>query len=192
MTTREILIWIHVNLLPSITQAITEAKKKNPGLIYTPDWLVGIAYRETGGLINKYGSTNVRPDIMHTLMRGDYSKRDGEKFAMHHGFGYWQIDIDSYPEFVKSGNWKDPFKCCLQAIDVLESKRQYIESKLPKLGGDDLHRAITAAYNCGEGNVVKVLVAGQDVDTRTTGHDYSAEVWQRRSFYKQIVTELSN
>jgi hypothetical protein len=192
MTTRGILIWIHVNLLSSIQGAIAEAKKKNPALLYTPDWLAGIAYRETGGLINKYGNVGTKPEIMHTIMRGDFSKRTGEKEASFHGYGYWQIDIGSFPEFVKSGDWKDPLKCCIKAIDVLEGKRLYLESKLPKLGGEDLQRAITAAYNCGEGNVTKVLLAGQDVDTRTTGHNYSAEVWQRRSFYKQIVTELSN
>jgi hypothetical protein len=192
MTTRQILLWIHFNLLPHISKALEEKKKTNPHLIYTPDWLVGITFRETGGLINKYASVNTKPEVMHTLMRGDYSQRPGEKEKSYHGFGYTQIDIASFPKFVKSGDWKDPLKCYLMAIDVLEGKRKYIEPHSPKLKGDALHRAITAAYNCGEGNVAKVLVAGNDIDWRTTGHDYSKDVWQRRAFYQQIVTELNN
>jgi hypothetical protein len=97
-------------------------QEEKSGLLYTPDWLAGIAYRETGGLINKYGNVGTKPEIMHTIMRGDFSKRTGEKEASFHGYGYWQIDIGSFPEFVKSGDWKDPLKCCIKAIDVLESK----------------------------------------------------------------------
>lgn len=192
MTTREILIWIHRNLRPYIDNAIIVKKQANPNLIYTPDWLVGITYRETGVLIARYASQGMKPEDIHTLMRGDYSQRPGEKEKSHHGYGYTQIDIASFPEFVKSGKWKDPLQCYLMAIDVLEGKRKYIEPHLPKLGGDDLQRAITAAYNCGEGNVYKALSAGNDVDSRTTGHDYSKDVWQRRNFYKQIVSELNN
>lgn len=192
MTTRQILLWIHINLLQHINIAIDEKKKTNRHLIYTPDWLVGITFRETGGLINKYASVNTKADIMHTLMKGDYSQRPGEKEKQYHGFGYVQVDINSYPDFVKSGAWKDPLKCYLKAIDVLEEKRKYIEGHMIRLGGDDLHRAITAAYNCGQGNVVKALAAKKDVDAYTTGHDYSKDVWQRRAFYQQIVTELNN
>jgi hypothetical protein len=190
MTTRDILLWIHINLLSSINKAIEEKKKANPLLIYTPDWLVGITYRETGGLIAKYGGK--KAEVMHSLTRGDFSQRPGEKEKQYHGYGYVQIDIGSYPDFVKSGAWKDPFKCYAKAIDVLEEKRKYIQSHMIRLGGDDLHRAITAAYNCGQGNVVKALSANKDVDSYTTGHDYSKDVWQRRNFYRQIITELNN
>lgn len=191
MTTRDILIWIHRNLRPFIDNAIIVKKQANPNLIYSPDWLVGITYRETGILIARYASQGMKPEDIHPLMRGDYSQRPGEKEKQYHGYGYTQIDIASFPEFVKSGDWKDPLKCYLKSIDVMEGKRHYIESH-SKLGGDDLNRAITAAYNCGEGNVVKVVNAKQDIDARTTGHDYSKDVWQRRNFYKQIVSELNN
>lgn len=192
MTTREILLWIHNNLGQYIDNAILVKKQANSNLIYTPDWLVGITYRETGGLIARYASQGMKPEIIHTLMKGDYSQRKDEKEKSYHGFGYTQIDIGSFPLFVRSGKWKDPLQCYLMAIDVLEGKRHYIEPHLPKLGGDGLHRAITAAYNCGEGNVVKAITAGNDVDSRTTGHDYSKDVWQRRNFYKQILSELHN
>jgi hypothetical protein len=192
MTTREVFIWMHINLRQYIDNAILVKKQANPSLIYTPDWLVAITYRETGELINRYASQCMKPEVVHTLMRGDYSQRPGETEKQYHGYGYTQIDIASFPAFIKSGKWKDPLQCYLMAIDVLEGKRHYIEPHLPKLGGDDLQRAITAAYNCGEGNVVKALTASSDVDSRTTGHDYSKDVWQRRNFYKQIVSELNN
>jgi hypothetical protein len=192
MTTRDVLIWIHRNLRPYIDNALIVKKQNNPNLIYTPDWLVGITYRETGGLIARYASQGMKPEVTHAMMRGDYSQRPGEKEKSYHGYGYTQIDIASFPSFVKSGKWKDPLQCYLMAIDVLEGKRHYIEPHLPQLVGDDLHRAITAAYNCGEGNVVKVVIAGQDIDSRTTDHDYSKDVWQRRNFYNQILLELHN
>jgi hypothetical protein len=192
MTTRQVLLWIHMHLVPHIEKALAEARKKNPALLYSTDWLVAITYRETWTLIKKYASSNTKPDIMHSLMRGDYSQRPGEKEASYHGYGYTQIDIASYPEFVKSGAWKDPFKLYQKTIAVLEEKRLYIESKLPKLGGDQLQRAITAAYNCGQGNVVKALVAGNDVDSRTTNRDYSREVGEKRIFYREIELEQKN
>jgi hypothetical protein len=191
MTTRQILIWIHTNLHPSIVKAIEENRKKNPGLQYSSDLLVGITYRETGGLIKRYASVNTRPEVMHSLMRGDLSQRPGETEKQYHGYGYTQIDIGSYPDFVKSGDWKDPFKTYMKSIAVLEEKRQYIEKIMPRLEGEELLKAIVAAYNCGQGNVVKALLAGNDVDSRTTGRDYSSEVFLRRNYYNQIVAEIA-
>lgn len=192
MTTREILVWIHLNLRASIDKAIEKKKSDNPALIYTPEWLAAITYREVGELIRRYVMAGTKTELMHTLMRGDFSQRAGEKEKRYHGYGYTQIDIGSYPEFAISGDWKDPLKCYLKAIDVLESKRHYIERHMIRLGGDNLYRAITSAFNCGEGNVVKALAADKDVDYYTTGHNYSLEVWQRKQFYNQIVSEVSN
>lgn len=191
MNTRQILIWIKNNLVPSINQAIAQSQKPDTILIYTTDWLVGITARETGDLINRYASANTKPEIMHTLMRGDYSQRPGETEKSYHGYGYTQIDIASFPDFVKSGDWKIPLKLYLKTIEILEEKRLYIEKHFQKLGGDQLNRAITASYNCGEGNIVKVLSEGKDIDAFTTDHNYSADVWQKRNFYKQIIAELN-
>jgi hypothetical protein len=72
------------------------------------------------------------------------------------------------------------------AIAVLEEKRLYLEPKFPNLQGDSLHRAITAAYNCGQGNIAKVLNEGKDIDDRTYNHDYSREVWRFREIFNTL------
>lgn len=184
MTEKQVIQWIIINLGPHIDKALLQARLKNPDLLYTKDWLAGMAYRETGFLINRYVSQKLKPENIHTLMRGDYGQRPGETEKSYHGFGYWQIDIGSYPDFVKSGDWKDPYKTCVKAISVLEEKRLYLQSKLPAMVGEGLHRAITAAYNCGQGNVFKALKAGKDVDIYTHQHDYSKEVWRFREIAK--------
>jgi hypothetical protein len=176
MTEKQVIQWILTNLGADIDKALAEAKTVNPELLYDKDWLAGMCHRETGFKISEYLAKGIKPDAIHPLMRGDYGQRAGEKEKQYHGFGYWQIDIGSFPTFVKSGDWKDPFKTCVKAISVLEGKRKYLEPKFPNLKGDSLLRAVTAAYNCGEGNVQKVLNAGQDIDARTHQHNYSAEV----------------
>lgn len=186
MTERDILSWINNNIGRAIDMALAHAREKTPDLIYTKDWLAGLTMREVGFLIARYVKEGVKPEIIHTLMKGDYNQRPGETEKFYHGFGYPQIDIGSYPDFVKSGDWKDPFKVFRKAIDVLETKRLYLTPHFPNLQGDSLCRAIIAAYNCGEGNVKHVLEAGEDIDHRTYNHDYSAEVWRFRQIFNTL------
>jgi hypothetical protein len=187
VTEKQTIKWILDNLGEVIQKSIAESKVKNPDLLYTQEWLAAMCYRETGFLIARYVAKGMSAESIHSLMRGDYSQRPGEKQKMYHGFGYWQIDIDSFPAFVESGDWRDPCKTCMKAIAVLEGKRLYLQQRL-KLTGDALYRAITAAYNCGEGNVMKVVTKGEDIDARTHGKNYSAEVWR----FRRITQELLN
>src|SRR6186713_237605 len=143
MTEKTVIKWILVNLGPHIEKALEEAKKVNPDLLYTKDWLAGIAYRETGFLIARYVNQNAEPATIHIFMRGDYGQRSGDKDKIYHGYGYWQIDIASFPAFVKSGDWIDPLKTCAMAISVLEGKRKYLQKRFPALAGETLHKAIT-------------------------------------------------
>ena len=186
MTERDILKWIDKNLGSAIERAIVAAREKHPDHPYTKDWLAGIAMRETGFKIAEFTKDGFAPERIHLIMRGDFDQRKGEKEKNYHGFGYPQIDIGSYPDFVKSGDWKDPFKSFVKAISVLEEKRIYLEPKFPNLQGDSLHRAITAAYNCGQGNVAHVIEEGKDIDARTYNHDYSREVWRFREIFNLI------
>lgn len=174
-----VLKWIKEFLSPRIIEAIE-------GTVYPEDQLAAMAYRETGWKIEKYLNQKLKYEIICELMKGDYGQRPWETEKQYHGFGFWQIDIGSYPEFVKSGDWKDPLKTCIKAVDVLESKRTYITTKMPGLAGDALERAITASYNCGEGNVFKALINHKDVDFYTFNHDYSKAVWDFREMYKDL------
>ena len=74
------------------------------------------------------------------------------------------------------------------AIDVLESKRKYLETKseYQRLSEEEKNRAITAAYNTGEGNVFRSIVVGWDVDATTYNKDYSKEVWRFRELYRSL------
>lgn len=186
MTTTDTLKWIKLNLGPIIQQALDNAKLKNPQLLYTPDWLAGITMRETGFLIQRYVEKGGALNNIAPLMRGDYTQRPGETEKQYHGYGFIQIDIASYPDFIRSGDWKDPLKSYSMAISVLEGKRMYLQHHFPALAGDDLDRAITAAYNCGEGNVGKVITEGHDIDIRTYNHDYSKNVWEYRRVYNSL------
>lgn len=185
MTESKIMRWIKTNLGPAIDKAIIDARVRFPDHPYTPDWLAGIIMREVKDKINKYVSANTRLEIIHTLMKGDYDQRKGETEMSYHGFGYTQIDIASYPAFIKSGDWKDPYKCVMMAIAVLEEKREYLKGRV-KMEPKAFERAITAAYNCGQGNVYKAYGKGLDVDNYTTGHDYSKEVFEHRELFLSL------
>lgn len=186
MTERQAIFWIKDNLGPLIVKAIAG----RPGVIYTEDWLAAMAYRETGILILRYQGKPL--NIIAPLMQGDYGQRPGENENIYHGFGFWQIDKDSFPDFVKSGDWKDAFKSCVNVIKILEEKRIYLQAHFPALTGDEINRAITASYNCGQGNELKALEEGKDVDVYTFNHDYSAEVWRFREIYKSFTNGDSN
>jgi len=190
MNTESTLKWIKAHLGPVIRQALQEAKEKTPDLLYTEEWIAGITMRETGELIARYVSrglpTGKEVETLAPIMRGDYGRRSGDMTPQYHGYGFMQIDIASFPVFVRSGNWKDAGKVYKMAIAILEDKRKYLINHFPALAGVALERAITAAYNCGEGNIGKAIIAGQDVDTRTAGRDYVKAVWAFRNIYREL------
>lgn len=187
-----VLSWIKLNLSPVIRESIAAAKAKKPDAPWTEDWLAAICCRETGGIIAKrLPYMSITPSgkqltVVSQITKGDFSQRRGETEKTYHGFGFFQVDIASFPAFVKSGAWMDPRKCCDMAIDILEGKRAYLQPHFPSLTGDDLERAITAAYNSGEGNVRNALNEGKDVDAYTTDHNYSANVWEYRDMYRSL------
>lgn len=180
MTEKQILQWIKTNLSPIIDKAIEDS-----GATYTTDWLAAMAMREVNFIIARHSDKPV--EIVAKLMKGDYGQRAGETQKSYHGFGFWQIDIGSFPEFINSGDWQDAYKCCLKAISVLDGKKKYLTSKDTSLTGEALDKAVTAAYNTGEGNVYKSIKLERDVDTTTHQKNYSAEVWRYRSIYNSLT-----
>ena len=179
---KDLMYWIKTNLGALIRDAIV-------GTVYTEDWLAGICARETGYKIIQYFNQGYSFESICANMKGDWSKRSNDAEKKYHGFGFWQIDIDSYPTFVNSGDWADPAKCCKMAVAVLNEKRNYLISKHydQQLDPVMFQRAITASYNCGQGNVAKAINNGRDIDYYTFAKDYSREVFRYRDIYKSLA-----
>ncbi|MDP9230377.1 MAG: peptidoglycan-binding protein [Bacteroidota bacterium] len=178
---QKMMKWIKDNLGSIIKQAIS-------GSIYTEDWLAGICARETGFLFSRYVNQGFTFDQITSLMKGDFGKRRGDAQKIFHGFGFWQIDIGSFPDFVSSGKWTNALETAVMAVNVLNGKKNFLKKKgwEEKLSIVMWQRAITAAYNCGEGNVNKALSNNLDVDNFTFSKDYSKEVFRYRKLYSNL------
>lgn len=182
MNNTDVLRWIKKELGETIQKAIAA----RPGSAYTEEWLAGIGCRETGGLLALYIPKRNDVAVICSILRGDFTQRPGETAKQYHGYGITQIDIASFPQFVKSGDWKDPYKCFLKTIDILNGKKQYLVSHFPSLAGNSLNHYVTASYNCGEGNERKVIEQHLDPDAYTTQHNYSNEVFEFADIYKNL------
>ena len=182
MTESNILRWIKAYLSPFIVQAIAE--KGLP--LYTENWFAGITAREVPGIIGEWGVIGKDPHAVFQIMRGDFTQRPGETEKQYHGYGVTQIDKASFPDFVKSGDWKDPLKCYLKTIDIMEGKRKYLVARFAALAGDSLTHYMTAAWNCGEGNEAKVISKHVDIDAYTAGHNYSVDVFRLAGLYAAL------
>lgn len=101
-----------------------------------------------------------------------------------HGRGIMQIDDRSFPDFANSGASKDPRQNILKGGEILNGKRRFLSQK--GISGDVLIRGSVAAYNGGEGRVLKAIRADRDVDSVTANGNYSSDVLGR----SQILEEL--
>jgi len=169
----DLLLWIKKHLGPYIQKAIA-------GTVYTEDWLGAIAARETGFLIIRYVNRGLGLEEITKRMKGDFNN------GIYHGFSFWQIDIRSFPDFINSGKWLDIQMSANKAVDVLTGKTNALKKYRERLGEHLFNRAITAAYNCGESNVEKAILALKDIDSRTFNKDYSKEVFRMRSVYLKV------
>ena len=173
----DVLGWIKANLSGLILSATKTT-------YFTEDWLAAIAARETGGLITKYvnqGNTTV--ESLAPLMKGDFT--NGE----YHGYSFWQIDIRSFPVFIASGDWLDVSKSASKAVSDLQTMKISLLNlgvTSLNLSTDVFDRAITASYNAGSGNVIKMLRTRANADLCTTGGNYSSQVF----IFRQIYTSL--
>lgn len=99
-----------------------------------------------------------------------------------HGHGEMQIDDRSHETFCSNGGWKD-LAASLAYVhrNVIIPSYNYLANRFGYFGANyvNLFWGVVAAYNCGAGNVAKAVANGDDVDSRTTGHDYSADVRAR-------------
>jgi soluble lytic murein transglycosylase-like protein len=101
-----------------------------------------------------------------------------------HGRGIMQIDDRSFPDFANSSHSKDPRRNILKGGEILNGKRKFLSNK--GVSGDLLVRGSVAAYNGGEGRVLKAIRNQHNVDSVTAHGNYSSDVLGR----SQIFTEL--
>ena len=159
-----------------------------------PHWLVILAAAETHG-------------IPPAILAGIISRESRAGAALDsrglgdggHGHGVTQIDDRSFPQWCVA--WRKTwagYEHCAEAVtaaiqkgaSVLASKLRYLRYRAAQAClldsapvAPDLLRAAVAAYNCGEGRVAKLIAQGRDVDSLTTGRDYSRDVLERARYY---------
>jgi hypothetical protein len=153
---------------------IVEAAAKHR---HRPEVMAGIVMRETQGgvspLLDRPG-----PEC-----RGD---RDNE--GRYHGHGLCQIDDCSFSEFCAGPEWMDAAKNIAMGAWALGRKRAFLAGRTLgfRLTNDDLEKASIAAYNAGEGRVLKAIEQGRDPDTCTTHGDYAAAVLRYADLYLKL------
>jgi hypothetical protein len=117
---------------------------------------------------------------------GDWAPRNGRMppDGLGWGRGLMQIDYASHP-FAQTGDWRDPAANIAYGGDILGQNYDYF--RRARYPGVDPLRAAIAAYNCGIGNVEHAIHAGEDVDARTTGRNYSQDVLRRAARFKPYI-----
>lgn len=147
-----------------------------------PAILCGIGSRESHwGLALKPPGPGGRGDFSRRRPRGqrrDAIPPDGAGY----GRGLMQIDYD-WHEFARTGRWYSARDNILYACTVLEDARHFFQKRI-NLNDDLLLRATLAAYNAGATATLRAIEAGNDVDSRTTGRDYSQDVLNRSGWFQ--------
>lgn len=122
---------------------------------------------------------------------GDFIERRPKKFrpgtlpsdGLGFGRGLLQIDFD-WHEFARIGKWADPRENILYGCKLINEPI----FKKSRLGGNfsekDSLRACLAAYNAGAWRVLRDIKQEIDVDTHTSGRNYSADVINRAGWFQ--------
>jgi hypothetical protein len=139
-----------------------------------PEVMAGIVMRETQG--------GLSPLLDR---RGPEGRGDRNKEGRYHGHGLCQIDDRSFPDFCAGPDWKDAAKNIEMGARILGCKRAFLAARTLglKLTNNDLERAAIAAYNAGEGRVLKAIEQGRDPDSCTAHGDYAAAVLRYAELY---------
>lgn len=123
------------------------------------EFVLGIASRETN-------MRNIKGDL-----------RNG----VYHGYGIMQVDVGTDPDFCRTWSPDKVEGSIQRGVKILAGKRDYLAAQ----GITDM-KAIAAAYNTGEGNVVRSIHAGADPDHTTTGADYGKDVLARMAVFEKL------
>lgn len=112
-----------------------------------------------------------------------------------HGFGPMQIDSRSFPDWIRTGQWRDPRAAIMKGAEVLRAKLDQVRQKEGKtitvtsrkvayrvtgkrLADWERKKVALAAYNSGQWAHYHAS-KGRDPDRGTTGADYGADVLER-------------
>lgn len=123
------------------------------------------------------------------LFRSDIHPPDSKGY----GRGLFQIDFD-WHEFARSGNWQDPrenifygCKVLADSINTIKRRCTTIDGSIAIKGFDPgmILRYGLAAYNAGPLAVLTVIREGKEIDSCTTGKDYSADVLSRAGWFRE-------
>jgi soluble lytic murein transglycosylase-like protein len=100
----------------------------------------------------------------------------------YHGFGIMQVDIGTDREFCCNWDPTDVQRSIERGAQILALKKAALAHyKVTSL------KSIIAAYNAGEGTVIKSIRAGEDVDTHTKGGNYASDVLRRMAVFAKLL-----
>jgi hypothetical protein len=103
-----------------------------------------------------------------------------------HGRGLMQIDDRAHPSFIATGKWKDPRGNIQFGCELLADNREILRRQTG-LTGRNLLRATLASYNAGLRGVLRAINRGSNVDSVTTGADYSKDVLDRAGWFQEFA-----
>ena len=166
------------------------------------------AYAKAQGWLPAFAQAAKDYDLPEALLMAIASRETNMRNIVGdggHGYGLMQIDIRSFPEWVSSGAWHYAAQVIEKGAQVLDQKLTQIRAGVGKslhIGGtsfighpfssqEDELRCATAAYNAGLWPFY-CHSTGKPIDSMTTGHNYSTDVWQRRALFEALLRDSPN
>lgn len=141
------------------------------------------AYRTSAALIAAIISRETEGENI----LGDRDKVTGK----YHGHGLMQVDDRTAPEWC--AQWVADGMPAMEGInkgcEILVGKMRVIRNRLPNLPEPRLIEATIAAYNTGEGNVVRSILARKPVDTTSAHGNYSQDVLSRIPVFEVMFSD---
>jgi len=130
-------------------------------------------------------------------IRGDF------RGGMYHGYGVMQVDIGTDAEYARTWTPQKVEPSIRRGGEIYLSKLKQVKNGVGKkltvrgrsfvgreVDNDDARRIATAAYNCGLWAYYH-FCSGQNVDTTTTGDDYSRDVYDRAVYFADLLEQMN-
>jgi hypothetical protein len=99
-----------------------------------------------------------------------------------HGFGIMQVDRGTDEEWCCAWHPDKVKESIVRGAEILAEKRAYLAKK--KITD---WKAIAAAYNAGQGEVVQMIKAGKNPDLATKGGNYGSDVFARSMVFAELL-----